>query len=286
MAILWILPGLFLLILAFGLVLSFYFTRRAQLGEVHTMEEYGLEGEEIAFKTTDGLTLGGVWVPANGSDKAVVILHGHGGSYDFDLYRAPALHEAGFNVVLFDFRAHGRSDGKQMTFGYKEHKDLSAAVEFLHQHGIQHIGLLGFSYGGIIAMLYAAGNPAIDAVISDGGPARMRTAIIARVTEIGFAHWLAESIAWLIIFMTSIRLGSNLFRYEPIRWVGSISPRAILFIHGDQDKYLPDFDDLYQAARQPKEVWRLPDIGHTNASQFYPEEHSRRVIDFFKRNLG
>jgi pimeloyl-ACP methyl ester carboxylesterase len=284
--ILWILLGLILLILAIGLVLSFYFTRRAQLGEVHTLGEYGLEGEEIAFITSDGLTLRGVWMPAAGSDKAVVILHGHGGSYDFDLYRAPALHEAGFNVLLFDFRAHGRSDGKQMTFGYKECKDILAAVEFLHQRGMQHIGLLGFSYGGIVAMLSAAGNPEIDAVISDGGPARMRTAIAARVKEMVFAPWLAKSIAWLIIFSTSIRLGTNLFKYEPIRWVGSISPRPILFIHGDQDKYLPDFDELYEAAMLPKEAWRLSDIGHTNASQFYPEEHTRRVIEFFKRNLG
>ena len=285
MIILWILLSLILLVLAIGLVLSFYFTRRAHLGEVHTLGEYGLAGEEIAFTTTDGLTLRGVWVPAAGSDKAVVILHGHGGSYDFDLYRTPALHEAGFNVLLFDFRAHGRSDGKQMTFGYKERRDVSATVEFLHNRGVHHIGLLGFSYGGIVAMLSAADNPRIGAVISDGGPARIRTPIATRITEMGFAHWLAKSIAWLIIFSTSIRLRTNLFQFQPIRWVGSISPRPILFIHGDQDKYLPDFDELYEAARPPKEVWRLPGIGHTNASQFYPEEHARRVIEFFKRNL-
>jgi pimeloyl-ACP methyl ester carboxylesterase len=285
MIILWILLSLILLVLAIGLVLSFYFTRRAHLGEVHTLGEYGLAGEEIAFTTTDGLTLRGVWVPAAGSDKAVVILHGHGGSYDFDLYRTPALHEAGFNVLLFDFRAHGRSDGKQMTFGYKERRDVSATVEFLHNRGVHHIGLLGFSYGGIVAMLSAADNPRIGAVISDGGPARIRTPIATRITEMGFAHWLAKSIAWLIIFSTSIRLRTNLFQFQPIHWVGSISPRPILFIHGDQDKYLPDFDELYEAARPPKEVWRLPGIGHTNASQFYPEEHARRVIEFFKRNL-
>lgn len=283
--ILWLLPILIALILALGLVLSFYFTHRSQLGEVHSPDEYGLQFEPIEFKATDGLILRGVWIPASGSNKAVVIMHGHGGSYDFDLYRAPSLHEAGFNVLLFDFRAHRRSEGNRMTFGYEERRDVLGVVEFLHPRGIQHIGLLGFSYGGIVSMLFAAEYSGVEAVISDGGPARMRTAIAARGIEMGLPLWLTKLLAWLIISMTSLRLGVNLFQFEPIRWVGKISPRPILFIHGDHDQYLPDFDDLYAAAKPPKELWRLPDAGHTTASQLYPQEHSRRVIEFFSRYL-
>jgi fermentation-respiration switch protein FrsA (DUF1100 family) len=125
----------------------------------------------------------------------------------------------------------------------------------------------------------------VKAVISDGGPARMRTAIAARGVELGFPLWLTKPLAWLIIGLTSLRLGVNLFQYEPIRRVGKISPRPILFIHGDHDPYLPDFDELYAAARQPKMLWRLPEAGHCNASQFYPEEHARRVNEFFKQYL-
>ena len=127
--------------------------------------------------------------------------------------------------------------------------------------------------------------PDVEAVISDGGPARIRTAIAARGVELGFPLWLGKAVAWLIIGMTSLRLRVNLFSYEPIRWVGKIAPRPILFIHGDHDQYLPDFDELYAAAKQPKELWRLPDAGHTTASQLYPEEHTRRVIEFFTRYL-
>jgi pimeloyl-ACP methyl ester carboxylesterase len=281
----WLLIIVFLLILVIGLVLSFYFTHRAQLSEVHSLDEYGMEFEAIELQTSDRLTLGGVWIPADGSDKAIVIMHGHGGSYDYDLYRAPALHTAGFNVLLFDFRAHGRSEGKRMTFGYEEQRDVLAAIAFLHKRGIRHIGLLGFSYGGMAAMISTPNSPDVEAVISDGGPARIRTAIARHAVELGIPLWLGKALAWLIISMTSLRLGVNLFRYEPIRWVGKIAPRPILFIHGNHDQYLPDFDELYAAARQPKELWRLPDAGHTTASQLYPEEHARRVIEFFQRYL-
>lgn len=281
----WLLFIIFLLILAAGLALSFYFTRRGQLGETHSPDEYGLEFETVEFKTSDQLTLRGVWIPAAGSDKAVVILHGHGSSYDFDVYRAPGLHAAGFNVLLFDFRAHGRSDGQRMTFGYEERRDVQAAVTFLQSRGMLHIGLLGFSYGGIVSMVSTPEIPAIEAVVSDGGPARMRTAIAGRAAEMGVPKWLVGPLGWLIIASTSLRLGANLFRYEAIQRVGKITPRPIFFIHGDHDPYLIDFDELYQAAREPRELWRLPEAGHCNASQLYPEEHARRVIDFFTRHL-
>jgi pimeloyl-ACP methyl ester carboxylesterase len=283
--ILWLLIFFILLILILGLVLSFYFTRRGQLGETHSPDEYGLQYEPVEFKATDGLTLRGVWIPTSNSDKAVIILHGHGSSYDFDLYRAPALHDAGFNVFLFDFRAHGRSEGKRMNFGYEERRDVLGAIEFLHRRGMQHIGLLGFSYGGIVSMLVTPDCPDVEAIITDGGPARMRTAIAARGVEMGFPLWMTKPLAWLIISITSLRLGVNLFQYEPIHWVGKISPRPIFFIHGDHDQYLPDFDELYAAAKSPKELWRLPDAGHTTASQLYPEEHTRRVIEFFSHYL-
>jgi uncharacterized protein len=283
--ILWLLIFFILVILTLGLGLSFFFTRRGQLGETHSPDEYGLEYETIEFKASDKLTLHGVWIPSSDSDKAVIILHGHGGSYDFDLYRGSPLQKAGFNVLLFDFRAHGRSEGKHMTFGYEERWDVLGAIEFLHTRGMHHIGLLGFSYGGIVSMLVTPDCPAVEAIITDGGPARMRTAIAARGVEMGLPLWLTRPVAWLIISTTSIRLGVNLFRYEPIRWVGKISPRPILFIHGDLDQYLPDFDELYAAAKMPKQLWRLPDAGHTTASQFYPEEHTRRVVEFFNRYL-
>lgn len=283
--ILWVVIAIILLALAGGLSLSFYFTRGSQLGETHPPDEYGLSYEPIEFKARDGITLRGVWIPAAGSDKAVIILHGHDSSFDFDVYRAPALQAAGFNVLLFDFRAHGRSEGRMKTFGYKERWDVLGAIEFLHARGVQRIGLLGFSYGGMTAMLTAPITTEVRAVITDGGPARLMTGAGAWAAERGLPHWLTCVMAWLFFCLTSIRLGANLFKYEPVRWVGKISPRPIFFIHGDHDQFCADFDDLYAAAREPKELWRMPEAGHTTASQLYPEEHARRVIDFFNRYL-
>jgi len=273
------------LVLAIGLGLSFYMTHRFGLGEVHSPAEFGLAFEEITFNAADGLTLCGWWIPNAGSDRVVVIMHGHGGSMDWDIHRAPALHAAGFNVFLFDFRAHGRSEGKAITFGYMERQDVLGAVEFLRSRGMRRFGLLGFSFGGIAAMLAAPICADIAAVVTDGGPARMRSAMAARGKEWGAPHWLAAPLAWLTLAMTSVRLRANLFHYEAVRWVGQISPRPILFIHAGHDQYLPDFDDLYAAARPPKEVWFVPEAGHTKVSEVLPEEFQRRIIAFFTQYL-
>ena len=172
-----------------------------------------------------------------------------------------------------------------VTFGYLDRRDVVSAVEFLHGRGMCRIGTLGFSYGAIASMLAAPICPDIAAVVSDGGPARMRSAMAAWGVERGAPRWLSAALAWLTVAMTSLRLRTNLFRYEAVRWVGRISPRPILFIHGGQDQYLPDFDALYAAARLPKEVWRVPEAGHTKVSEVLPEEYRQRVIAFFDQHL-
>jgi uncharacterized protein len=274
------------LVLVVGIGLSFYYTSRRPRTVFHTPAEYGLVYEDVTFKASDGLELRGCWMPAaERSAPALIIMHGHGGSLDTDLHRAPAFHRAGFAVFLFDFRAHGESRGRIASFGYLERRDVQGAVAYVRSRGAAKIGLLGFSYGGIASMLSTPLCPEVGAVASDGGPVRMRTAITGRGIEWHVPRWISSFFGWLIVVITSMRLGTNLFRYDTVRWVGKISPRPILFIHGEADVSCSDFDDLWNAARDPKEAWRLPGVGHTKASEVYPEEFERRVVGFFVKNL-
>jgi fermentation-respiration switch protein FrsA (DUF1100 family) len=277
--LLWLLtPGGVLLLAA--LAVSCLLTRRAYLTEMRTPAEVGLAFEEVVFRASDGLALRGWWIPAPGSDRALVQLHGHGGSMEADLQHLPAWHAAGLNVLAFDFRAHGRSPGRVISFGYLERYDVQGAVRFLvHAKGLRRIALLGFSLGGMAAILSAPLCPEVAAVIEDGAPARLRSAVAGWCLERHWPAWCAPLLAWLAISGASLRLGANLFRYEPVRWIGRIAPRPLMMIHGEQDQYCQDFADLLKAA-QPAEVWRLPDVGHVQASRVYPDEYRRRVIAF------
>jgi len=283
MFILWLLIPI-LILLGLGLGLSFFFTKRAHLKEINSPAEYGLEFEKIAFQTADGLTLRGWLVSGSDLQRVVVILHGHGGSIDYDLKYVPYLHAAGYNVLQFDFRGHGRSQGNAITFGYLERRDVQAAVKFLCGRGLTRIALHGFSLGGIIAMVSAPICPEVSVVIDDGGPARMRTALGGWCLERGIPGWLARPVVWLMLAATSLRFGANFFHYEPVHWVGKIAPRPLMMIHGDRDQYVTDFDDLLRAAK-PSEVWRLPEEGHVTVSINQRDEYWRRVIAFLNQNL-
>ena len=285
---LWLVPAL-LLLAPVGLCLFFSFqvTHRHTLEQARSPAEVGLAFEEVAFPARDGLVLRGWWIPAPGADRAIISLHGQGGSMDPDLQYLPDWHVAGFHVLMFDFRAHGRSPGQVSTVGYLERQDAQGAVDFVRARGIERIGFLGFSMGGMVAMLSAPLCPEVGAVVSDGAPARLWTGLAGRGLEWGVPPWLARPLGWLTIALTSLRLRVNLFRYEPVRSVGRISPRPLLLIHGDRDPYVrpAEFEALLAAARPPVEVWRVPEAGHRTVDQLYPEEWRRRVVGFFDRYL-
>ncbi|MBQ2817488.1 MAG: hypothetical protein IJF16_06125, partial [Clostridia bacterium] len=78
----------------------------------------------LSIKSLDGLLLSGRYLPVEGSKKTIILAHGYRSSAaDFscawELYR-----ELGFNLLAIDQRAHGRSEGKYITFGVKEKDDV------------------------------------------------------------------------------------------------------------------------------------------------------------------
>jgi len=288
MTALWLIPLLLLvLVLALGEGISYRLTSRRAPNERRSPAEFGLTFEEIRFSSRDGLMLGGWWIPADDSPRTVVFLHGHGGSMDPDVQYAPALHAAGFNVMMFDFRAHGRSQGDFVSLGYLERQDVLGALDWLTARRLERVGLLGFSMGGAAAMLTAPIASQVRAIVSDGGIARMTSALVGGLVESHVPRWAARPVAWLAVLFTSWRLGANLFAYEPIRWVGKIAPRPVFFVHGGCDPYLApgEFEALVAAAGEPKQVWRVDEAPHREVDLTAPEEYRRRIVEYFDRWL-
>lgn len=257
--------------------------------------DYGLVYEDVSFASRDGapcgaphgVTLRGWFIPADPALGTVVFCHGHAGSMDPDVIYAPWFHEAGFNVLMFDFRAHGRSDGERVSLGYFERQDLLGAVDFLRGRGITEVGVLGFSMGGAVALITAPQCEAIRAVISDGGFARLEDAMLGWGRERGLPRWLTLPLARLIVVVAGWRLGVRLSKADPIRWVARIAPRSVLFIHGDRDSYvtIDGVEALYAATGEPKQLWRVANAGHRRVDQLLPAEYRERVIGFFARHI-
>ena len=93
--------------------------------------------------------------PQLNSSRTIIFLHGFNGSMDPDLKYASHFIKAGFNVLMFDFRNHGRSEGNITSLGALEVLDAEAAMQYARLRGSEKTGLLGFSMGGRVALLTA-----------------------------------------------------------------------------------------------------------------------------------
>ena len=262
-------------------------TRRPPPDPVASPEEYGLPWENVAFLTNDSITLRGWFIPCQpGPARGTIIFcHGHNGSMDPDLQYAPAFHHHGYNVLMFDFRSHGRSDGNLVSLGYYERRDVLAAIRFLKQRGIERVGLLGFSLGGAVAISTAPLSSAVQAVISDSGFAAFDTVIIGWLKQKGAPELPAACLARLIVRCIGMRLGHPLSEAYPINWVDRIAPRSLFLIHGAEDTLTPASEArrLYARAGEPKELWVVPGAGHREIDAAVGETYTSRILEFFDR---
>ena len=249
--------------------------------------DYGLAYKEVAFPSRDGLMLRGWFIPATEPRGTVIFCHGHAGSMGPDLKYVPAFRDRGYNVLLFDFRAHGRSDGQVVSMGSLEQRDLLGAVDYLQRRGIEHVGVLGFSMGGRVAISTAPQSEAIAAVVSDGGPATLLESIVAGSRERGLPGVLALPVAWLTLWLAGRLVGCNLSEADAVYWVAKLSPRALFLIHGGRDPYVSTaaVEALFATAREPKELWIVPKADHRQVDEQHPDEYLTRVIGFFDRYL-
>jgi len=126
-----------------------------------TPAQVKLAYDEITVTTADGVALPAWWMPAAGATKAIVFVHGHGGSRNEGLRFAPALHAAGYHLLALELR---RNHGQYASMGYHERKDVRAAVDWvLQQKGVQGVALMGFSMGAATSILAMAEDPRIRA---------------------------------------------------------------------------------------------------------------------------
>src|SRR5215212_783071 len=120
----------------------------------------GLEYEALPLPSLDGTRLAAWWVPAAKPARgAVVICHGYACNREQGLPCLPAFLQAGYHALLFDFRAHGESDGRKTGIGHDEVSDLLGAVAWLNAHpdmaGLPIVAM-GFSMGGAVSILGGA----------------------------------------------------------------------------------------------------------------------------------
>jgi fermentation-respiration switch protein FrsA (DUF1100 family) len=233
--------------------------------------------------------LTGWFVPVAGSERTAIVCHGVG-AYKADMLDfVQALTAGGYNVLAFDFRGHGESDGHSISFGAKEKRDVRAAVDWLRAarpEQSQRIVGVGWSMGAVSLLLAAAEDERIAALHLDAPYARTRD--IARVIARPFPPVYRQVGFYLGVAIASLDAGVNLFKLAPVDAVGRIAPRPILIVHGTSDELIPIEQGrmIHAAAGEPKRFVEIPGAGHCETFSVDSPEYERRMLAFLNDALA
>jgi fermentation-respiration switch protein FrsA (DUF1100 family) len=270
--------------------LGYSMTRVTRVALEETPATYDLTYEDVSFPSLDKeLTLRGWFLPVPGSERVIIMVHGNGyhradpeiGMLDI----AAHLVDRNFNVLMFDLRGYGESDGNMVSGGYHEKKDVEGAVSYLKGRGFDRIGVLGFSLGAVSTLMAAAEDPDIKVVVSDSSFADLNDIMS---TEFSKRTKAPRLFLHPILFMIKLMYGVDFAAIRPVDRVAEIAPRPILFIHGEEDEVIPVAHAyrLFEASQNPEnQLWVVAGARHTRAFKVQPDEYISRVASFFSDNL-
>lgn len=227
-------------------------------------------GEDVWFAGASGEHLHGWYVRAQGvgleeEAATVIYFHGNGGNINLIGWLGESLSRRGFNVLLFDYRGYGRSEGR-VRDERAIYADAEAAYDYLvavRGARPEKIVLYGQSLGTTAAVDLAARRPC-GAVILESG--------LSSASDMA-ALILPWAPAWVH------KYGEN--HFESARKLEQVSA-PVLVAHGTRDRTIPVEQGykLYTAAREPKRLIIVEEAGHNDLVTIGGREYLDTVADF------
>jgi uncharacterized protein len=247
-----------------------------------TPAAFGLAFEDVQFTTADGIRLGGWLVPHARARGNVIFCHGWRRNRGQVAGLLPTLHELGLNVLAFDFRGHGTSAGRTVTFGQRETADLRAAAAYLRgRFPNKPLYLVGVSLGAAVTLQTLPDLPEVRAVWVEGCFSRLENAVEHYLRAVpqplrGGLVRLCEGLAWL----DSGLWAPDVNPVEALRWVGV----PICFCHGTADELVPPGEGqvLCAAYNGPRAWYWVEGATHYNVRQRNRADYLRRLRNFFE----
>ena len=260
------------------------------------IKETGLDFDQLekewdrhpfTVKTADGLTLNGIYI-LNSTEskpaKVAIIVHGHTANYMHSYKYATIFVKSGYNVVMYNSRYFGDSEGEFDTLGQRESEDLSLVIDFTRSQFGQdcYIALHGESMGAATVLLETAVRSDIAMVVADcpfSNSEKLYYDLMKKKTP------YPVSFLCRLTSLYGRKYGYDLYKVNPIDAVKK-TDIPILLIHGQADDFIPPYHSRSMAAvlRNPEsKLVEFPAARH--ACSFYTDSarYTEVVSQFVKR---
>ena len=242
--------------------------------------------EDIYLSSPEGLLLHS-YLFDQGGGKWAVICHGYTANAKCMSPFGERYARMGYNVLLVDARAHGKSEGKYIGMGWHERKDLLLwLAELSKRDPGAPIILHGISMGGATVMMCAGEDGLQDnvkAIIEDCGYSSIWQEF-SNLFRTNY-HLPTFPVLYIASLWNRIFNGYWLRKDDTIAQLVARSSTPILFIHGDSDRLVPVWmmEEMYRAAQCEKERLVIEGADHGKASVVAPQLYWQTVENFLAK---
>ena len=252
-----------------------------------------LDWQEIEIQSRFGYLLHGTYLPnPSPTDKTVIFLHGITGSRLVGLWYADLYLNEGYNVLMYDSRAHGESGGSEATWGYYEKHDLDQWIDWLiKRHPGGTIGVHGVSMGAATALTHAELNEKtkrISFYISDSAYSDLENLLAQQIQSTIKTDPLWINL--LLHYSSAAAYMHSGFLYSEVSPVHSVQTvtTPILYLHGEKDRLVPVSmcQNLFDVTKGYREIHTFSDVGHGMAVFKAPEEYRQSIHRFMNNAIA
>jgi len=235
--------------------------------------EFPQPARTIGFVTSDGVKLEAWDIPVVSARGVAVMFHGYAGSRSGLLGESRMLHELGWRTVLVDSRGSGGSEGMATTLGWREAKDVAAAVNWAHGEWPEmQLLIYGQSMGAAAALrAIATENVRPDALVVECPFDKLLTTVGHRYHAMGLPSF---PFAQLLVLWGGVQQGFDAFEHNPVEYARVVSC-PVLVLDGEHDPWIrPDEARRVAAAtRGPTLCHIFPRGGHGGYWWDVPDEY-------------
>ncbi len=250
-----------------------------------TPAKYGLNFERMQIPTRDSIELAAFYIPSalDTSYGTFMVLHGVGACKEYMLHVGNKLAHEGINVLIYDSRAHGRSGGEYLSYGFREKYDAIDALDFLIKNRpASKYGIWGVSYGGAVSLQTLAIEPRLELAVIESSFSTFRETVFdykKRITKIGW-HWVADR----VLYRCGQIADFNPDSIQPEQSCKHIT-QSIVLAHGDADIHIDlkygkrNFANLASA---DKEFVLLEGGAHNDMWTVGGDEYVEKLLRFIR----
>lgn len=221
----------------------------------------------FALLTDDGVRLSArSWASEFPASALIVLVHGFSASKDNRdvVSLAMRLRDEGFDVVAYDARGHGESEG-ECTLGDLEHHDVAAAVTWARRRS-SRIVLVGASMGAVAVLHHAASGPDVAGVVVVSSPSGWRMPMRARALLTGGLTRTKPG-RWVSARRMQVRIHPVWTSPEAPRSLAARVTSPLAIVHGGRDRLIPpsaaaDLYAGYAGGEDRRRLWLVADMGH------------------------